>query len=78
MFVAEGHPRIGVEIMTDMKSFADKIRDQATGDSPQARRAPERRRWTDVMMHSLPALVVPQMPIPRPDSAPESYARRRR
>ncbi len=77
MFVAEGQPRMGVEIMTDTKSFADKIRDQATGDSPQARRAPERRRWTDVMMHSLPTLVVPQMPIPRPDSAPESYARRR-
>jgi len=64
--------------MTDKKSFADKVRGQATGDSPQARRAPNRRRWTDVMMRSLPALVVPQMPIPRPDSAPESYARRRR
>ena len=78
MFVAEGQPRLGVEIMTEMKSFADKIRDQATGDSPQARRAPNRRRWTDVIMHSLPALVVVQMPIPRPDSAPESYARRRK
>jgi hypothetical protein len=64
--------------MTDKNSFADKVRDQATGDSAQARRAPERLRWTDVMMRSLPALVVPQMPIPRPDSAPESYARRRR
>ena len=70
MFVAEGQPRIGVEIMTDMKSFADEVRGQATGDSPQARRAPERRRWTDVMMRSLPALVVPPTPIPRPGSCP--------
>jgi hypothetical protein len=51
---------MGVEIMTDEKSFAHKVRGQAIGDSAQARRAPERRRWTDVMMHSLPALVVPQ------------------
>jgi hypothetical protein len=64
--------------MTDKTSLTDLTRDYATGDSPQAHRAPERRRWTDVMMHSLPALVVPQMPIPSPDSAPESYARRRR
>jgi hypothetical protein len=78
MFVAEDQPRMGVEIMANMKSFADKVRDQATGDSAQARRAPERRRWTDVMKHSLPALVVPRMLIPRPDSAPQSYARRRR
>jgi hypothetical protein len=63
--------------MTDKMSFADKVRGQATSDSPQARCAPN-RRWTDVLMHSLPALGVPQMPIPRPDSAPESYARRRR
>jgi hypothetical protein len=63
--------------MTDTKSFADKVRGQATGDSPQAHRVPERRRWTDVMMRSLPAFVVAQMPRPRPDSAPESYARRR-
>ena len=78
MFVAEGQPRMGVEIMTDMKSFADKVRDHATDDSAQTRPAPERRRWTDVMMRSLPALVVTQKPIPRPDSAQESYARRRR
>ena len=78
MFVAEGQPRIGVEVMTDKTSLTDLTRDYATGDSPQARRAPNRRRWTDVMMRSLPALVVPQMPIPSPDSAPESYARRRR
>jgi hypothetical protein len=62
--------------MTDKTSLTDLTRDYATGDSPQARRAPNRRRWTD-MMHSLPALVVPQKPIPRPESAPESYARRR-
>ena len=42
--------------MTDTKSFADKVRGQATGDSPQVHRVPERRRWTDTMMHSLPAL----------------------
>ena len=77
MFVAEGQPRIGVEVMTDTKSFADKVRGQATGDSPQVHRVPERRRWTDTMMHSLPALVVLQKPIPRPESARESYARRR-
>jgi hypothetical protein len=78
MFVAEGQPRMGVEIMTDKRSFADKVRGQATGDSANAHRVPERRRWTVVMMRSLPALVVPKMPIPRADSAPESYARRRR
>jgi hypothetical protein len=38
MFVAEDQPRMGVEIMANMKSFADKVRDQATGDSAQARR----------------------------------------
>ena len=63
--------------MTDKTGLTDLTRDYATGDSPQARRARNRRRWTDVMMRSLPALVVPQMPIPRPDSAPEPYARRR-
>ena len=63
--------------MTDTKSFADKVRSQATGDSPQVHRVPERRRWTDMIMHSLPALVVPQKPIPWPEPAPESYARRR-
>jgi hypothetical protein len=78
MFLAEGQPRIGVEIMTDKRSFADKDRGQATGDSAHAHRVPERRRWTVVMKHFWPALVVPQMPIPRPDSAPESCARRRR
>jgi hypothetical protein len=64
--------------MTDKTILTDLTRDYATGDSPQAHRVPERRRWTDVMMRSLPAFVVAQMPMPRPDSAPESYARRRR
>jgi hypothetical protein len=64
--------------MTDKTGLTDLTRDYATGDSPHAHRVPERRRWTDVMMRSLPALIVPQMPIPRPDSARESYARRRR
>jgi len=63
--------------MTDKKSFADRTRDHATdGDSPHANQAPERRRWTDVMKHSWPALVVPLVLIPRPDSVPESCARR--
>jgi hypothetical protein len=64
--------------MTDKKSVADRVRGQATGDSAQTRRPHNHRRRTDVMMRSLPALVVPQIPIPRPDSAPEPYARRRR
>jgi hypothetical protein len=64
--------------MTDEKDFADGLSDHATdGDSPRARQAPE-RRWTDAMKPSWPALVVPSIPIPRPDSAPESCARRRR
>jgi len=78
MFLAESQPRIGVEAMTERAIFADKIRGHATDDdSPHTHRAPN-RRWTDVMKHCLPALIAPQMPIPRPESAPESYARRRR
>ena len=77
MFVAEGQPRIGVEVMTDTKSFADKVRGQATDDSPQVHRVPERRRWIGVVKHFWPALVVAQKSIPRPESARESYARRR-
>jgi hypothetical protein len=64
--------------MTEREIFADKIRGHATGDSPQAHRAPNRRRWTEVMKHFWPALVVPPTPIPKPDSAPKSCARRRR
>jgi hypothetical protein len=45
---------MGVETMTDKKSFADKVRGQATGDSPHTHRVLERRRWTDVMMHRWP------------------------
>jgi hypothetical protein len=77
MFLAENQQRIGAKIMTDKTGLTDLTREYATHDSPQAHRVPERRRWTGVMMRSLPALVVPQMPIPRPDSARESYARRR-
>jgi hypothetical protein len=65
--------------MTEKESFADKVRDHATDDySPHAHQAPERRRWTEVMKHFWPGLVVPPILIPRPDSAPESCARRRR
>ena len=63
--------------MTEKESFADKVRDHATDDnSPHAHQASARRRWTDVMKHFWSALVVLQKPIPRSDSAPESYARR--
>jgi len=78
MFVAEGQQRIGAKIMTDKTGLKHLSRDYATGHWPQAHQAPERRRWTNVMVRSLPALVVPEMPIPRPDSARESYARRRK
>jgi hypothetical protein len=41
--------------MTEKESFADKVRDHATDDdSPRAHQAPERRRWTDVLMHRWP------------------------
>jgi hypothetical protein len=63
--------------MTVKEIFADKIRGDATDDdSPHAHRAPN-RRWTDVMKHCSPALIAPQKQIPRPDSAPESYERKR-
>ncbi len=41
--------------MTDKESFADKVRDHATDDDlPHAHQAPDRRRWTDVLMHRWP------------------------
>ena len=41
--------------MIDKESFADKVRDHATDDdSPHAHQAPDRRRWTDVLMHRWP------------------------
>ena len=40
--------------MTDKTGSTDLTREYATGDSPQAHRVPERRRWTDVMMHRWP------------------------
>ena len=43
--------------MTDKESFADKVRDHATDDSPHAHQAPDRRRWTDVLMHRWPTAV---------------------
>jgi hypothetical protein len=43
------------KIMTEKESFADKIRDHATDDgSPHSHQAPDRRRWTDVLMHRWP------------------------
>jgi len=63
--------------MIDKNTFVDGVGDHAD-DSRYVHSTPERHHWTGVMKHSLPALVVPQLPIPRPDSARESYARRRR
>ena len=41
--------------MTEKESFADKVRDHATvDDSPHAHQVPDRRRWTDVLMHRWP------------------------
>jgi hypothetical protein len=41
--------------MTEKETFADKVRDLGTGDdSPRAHQAPDRRRWTDVLMHRWP------------------------
>ena len=41
--------------MTEKESFADKVRDHAADDdSPHAHQAPDRRRWTDVLMHRWP------------------------
>jgi hypothetical protein len=54
MSIAENQQRIGAKIMTDKTGLTDLTREYATGDSPQARRAPNRRRWTDVMMHRWP------------------------
>jgi hypothetical protein len=55
MFFASSHPRFGAKIMTDKESFVDRVRDHATDDdSPRAHQAPERRRWTDVLMHRWP------------------------
>jgi hypothetical protein len=54
MFLAENQQRIGAKIMTDKTGLTGLTRDYATGDSPQAHRVPERRRWTDVMMHRWP------------------------
>jgi hypothetical protein len=63
--------------MIDKNTFVDGVGDHATGDSRHVHSTPERRHWTGVMKHCLPELVEPQMPIPRPDSARKSYARRR-
>jgi hypothetical protein len=51
MLFASDPPRIGAKIMIEKESFADKVRDHATDDSPHAHQAPERRRWTDVLIH---------------------------
>jgi hypothetical protein len=54
MLFASSQPRIGAKIMTEKGSFADKVRNHATDDSPLAHQAPDRRRWTDVLMHRWP------------------------
>ena len=40
--------------MTEKESFADKVRDHATDDSPHAHQVPDRSRWTDVLLHRWP------------------------
>ena len=62
--------------MIDKNTFVDGVGDHAD-DSHHVHSKPERRNWTGLMKHSLPVLVVPQMPIPKPDSARKSYTRRR-
>jgi hypothetical protein len=62
--------------MIDKNTFVDGVGDDAD-DSRHVHSTPESRHWAGVMKHSLPELVVPKMPIPRPDSARKSYARRR-
>jgi hypothetical protein len=55
MLFASSQPRIGAKIMTEKESFTDKVRDHATDDdSPHAHQAPDRRRWTDILMHRWP------------------------
>ena len=63
--------------MIDKNTFVDGVGDHAD-DSRHVHSTPERRHRTDVMKHFWPALVVPPTPIPRPDPAPKSCARRRR
>ena len=41
-------------MMTEKENFADKVRDHATDDSPHAHQAPDRSRWTAVLMHRWP------------------------
>ena len=40
--------------MTEKESFADKVRDHATDDSPHAHQTPDRRRWADFLKHRWP------------------------
>ena len=54
MLFASSQPRIGAKIITEKESFADKVRDHATDDSPHAHQAPDRSRWTEVLMHRWP------------------------
>src|SRR5918992_6127803 len=54
MLFASSQPRIGAKIMTEKESFADKVRDYATDDSPHAHQPPDRSRWTAVLMHRWP------------------------
>jgi hypothetical protein len=52
----ESQPRIGAEIVTDKKDFADGVRDPAAAadDSPHAQRAPDRRPWVAAILHRWP------------------------
>jgi hypothetical protein len=40
--------------MTENESFADKVRDHATDDSPHAQQVPDRSRWADFLKHRWP------------------------
>jgi hypothetical protein len=62
--------------MIDKNTFVEGVGDHAD-DSRNVHSTPERRHWTGVMKHFWPALVVPLILIPRPNTAPESCARRR-
>ena len=51
MLFASSQPRIGAKIMTEKESFADKVRDHATDDSPHTHQAPEHRSWAGFLKH---------------------------
>jgi hypothetical protein len=63
--------------MIDKNNFAHGLDDHADY-SRHVHSTPESRHWTEVMKRFWPALVVPPILIPRPNTAPEPCARRRR